>query len=83
MLKLPQAKDAHVGVVKSYSIPPAPQAPALPADLASELSAYDASEPTGSGAPQAAATSTETVTTGADAFLSFLEADLPKEDSHH
>ena len=34
-----QAKDAHVGAVKAYSLPPKPQAPALPADLASELAA--------------------------------------------
>ena len=50
-----QAKDAHVGAVKSYSLPPAPQAPALPADLAGELSAWDAAEPTftASAAPAA------------------------------
>ena len=43
---LVQAKDAHVGAVKAYSLPPKPQPPALPTDLASELAAYDAAEPT-------------------------------------
>ena len=77
-----QAQDAHVGVVKAYSIPPVPQPPTLPSDLASELSAYDASEPTVAEAP-VTASSTEQVTTGADTFLTFLEADLPKDEGHH
>jgi F-type H+-transporting ATPase subunit h len=69
--------------VKAFSAPSTPQAPALPSDLASELSAYDVAEPT--KAPVAAATS-ETpadATTGADAFLAFLEADEPKHDNAH
>ncbi|KAI0641003.1 ATP synthase complex subunit H-domain-containing protein [Trametes meyenii] len=77
-----QAKDAHVGVVKAYALPPTPQVPTLPADLASELSAYDAAEPTFA----AAAKPVEEVSsgpTGADAFLSFLEADEPKVEAHH
>ncbi|KAJ7630319.1 ATP synthase complex subunit H-domain-containing protein [Roridomyces roridus] len=80
----PAAKDAHVGVVKAYTQPPVPKAPALPTDLASELSAYDASEP-------AAATVAKTTSGdhhadladgGAEAFLELLEADLPHEGHH-
>ncbi|KAI0632718.1 ATP synthase complex subunit H-domain-containing protein [Trametes polyzona] len=78
------AKDAHVGVVKSYQLPPAPQAPALPADLAAELSAYDAAEPTFAAASAKPADSEQSAgPTGADAFLSFLEADEPKAEAHH
>ncbi|TFY73058.1 hypothetical protein EWM64_g10954, partial [Hericium alpestre] len=36
----PPAKDAHIGVVQPFHVPPPPQVPALP-DLAPELSAYD------------------------------------------
>ncbi|TCD61722.1 hypothetical protein EIP91_008008 [Steccherinum ochraceum] len=79
----PAAKDAHVGVVKAYALPPAPKAPALPTDLASELAAYDAAEPTKADAPKVAATGTENVGQGAEAFLEFLEADLPKAEVHH
>ncbi len=76
-----QAKDAHVGVVKPFSSPALPSAPALP-DLASELAAYDATEPiratvadvpTGHGEPA----------TGAEAYLEFLEADEVREEAHH
>ncbi|KAI0669004.1 ATP synthase complex subunit H-domain-containing protein [Trametes maxima] len=77
-----QAKDAHVGVVKAYSLPPTPQAPTLPADLASELSAYDATEPTFAAAAKPAEEASSGPT-GADAFLSFLEADEPKVEAHH
>ncbi|KAI0371012.1 hypothetical protein BV20DRAFT_966124 [Pilatotrama ljubarskyi] len=76
-------KDAHVGVVKPYSIPPAPQAPALPADLASELSAYDAAEPTLATSAKPAESEESSGPTGAEAFLSFLEADEPKAEAHH
>jgi len=78
----PIAKDAHVGVVKSYSLPPTPKAPVLPVDLASELAAYDAVEPT---LAQTAATpeSTEEGAGGAEEFLSFLEQDVPKPEAHH
>ncbi|KAI0776655.1 ATP synthase complex subunit H-domain-containing protein [Trametes elegans] len=76
------AKDAHVGVVKAYSLPPAPQAPTLPADLAGELSAYDAAEPTFAPAAQAP-TEESSGPTGAEAFLAFLEADEPKAEAHH
>ena len=76
-----QAKDAHVGVVKAFSSPALPSAPALP-DLAGELAAYDATEPTriaaagvptGHGEPAA----------GAEAYLEFLEADEVQEEAHH
>lgn len=78
-----QAKDAHVGVVKSFSAPSTPKPPTLPADLASELSAYDAAEPTRADS-KAASTSTEQVGAGAEEFLAFLEADEPKAaDAHH
>jgi len=81
----PAPKDAHVGLVKTYSAPSQPKPPVLPSDLASELSAYDASEPTKVEVSGKAATShTEDVGTGADAYLSFLEQDLPKaEEAHH
>ncbi|KAF8918370.1 ATP synthase complex subunit H-domain-containing protein [Mucidula mucida] len=79
----PATQDAHVGLVKTFSAPIAPQAPALPSDLASELSAYDASEPT-LAEVQAATTLSETeVAGGANAYLDFLEADLPKPEAHH
>ncbi|KAJ8516285.1 hypothetical protein ONZ45_g6386 [Pleurotus djamor] len=77
------AADAHVGNVKQYSLPPTPKVPTLPSDLASELSAYDAAEPTAAEAPKPASTSSEETITGADAYLSFLEQDLPKEEDHH
>lgn len=76
-------KDAHVGAVKSYSIPAAPQPPTLPADLAAELSAYDAVEPVVTGQTASATHSPETLVTGADTFLAFLEADEPKAESAH
>ncbi|KAF9472672.1 hypothetical protein BDN70DRAFT_886757 [Pholiota conissans] len=82
---VPQAKDAHVGVVKKFSLPPSPATPKLPADLAAELAAYDAAEPSvaeGAPAAQASATSDEPAG-GADAFLTFLEQDLPKPVHHH
>lgn len=73
--------------MKAFAAPSAPQAPALPADIAAELSTYDAAEPSKAAAPVAAATSTfgagEDVGTGAEAFLGFLEADPPKSDHAH
>ncbi|PFH50360.1 hypothetical protein AMATHDRAFT_47936 [Amanita thiersii Skay4041] len=78
----PVAKDAHVGVVKSYSLPPVPKVPAVPTDLASELSAYDASEPT--VAPATAATeASDEGAGGAAEYLIFLEQDVPKPAAHH
>ncbi|KAJ3887995.1 ATP synthase complex subunit H-domain-containing protein [Lentinula edodes] len=80
----PVAKDAHVGVVKSYSVPLAPKAPSLPSDIASELAAYDTSEPVSASQPAAPQTSgSEETVSGADAYLSFLEQDLPKPEAHH
>ncbi|KAH8829890.1 ATP synthase complex subunit H-domain-containing protein [Flagelloscypha sp. PMI_526] len=77
----PVPKDAHVGNVKAYSTPSAPQAPTLPTDIASELSAYDAAEPTKvSAAPTSADASTEA--DGA-AFLEMLEAPEVEEEHHH
>ena len=78
-----QAKDAHEGVVKNYTAPPIPKAPVLPADLASELAAYDAAEPTLAEAATPANVSEESGSGGAEAFLEFLEQDLPKRVSHH
>jgi len=79
----PVAKDAHVGVVKSYSLPPAPKAPSIPSDIASELAAYDAAEPASASETVAKSSSTEETVSGADAYLSFLEQDLPKPEAHH
>ena len=78
-----KAKDAHVGAVKNLSPPSAPQAPALPSDLASELAAYDAAEPTRADAPAKATSSPEETSGGAQEFLEFLEKDLPKSEAHH
>ncbi|KAF8968739.1 ATP synthase complex subunit H-domain-containing protein [Flammula alnicola] len=82
-----KAKDAHVGVVKKFSLPPAPKTPALPSDLASELAAYDAAEPAAAAAAapvaQASPTSADEPAGGADGFLAFLEQDLPKPVHHH
>lgn len=77
----PAAKDAHVGAVKAFSVPTAPSAPTLP-DLATELAAYDATEPT-----RADATDVSPVhggpAAGAEAYLAFLEADEVQEEAHH
>jgi hypothetical protein len=81
-----KAKDAHVGVVKSFSAPSAPKAPSPPIDLASELAAYDAAEPTlaaASTTKAAAAEIADDAGAGAKEFLAFLEADLPKPEAHH
>ncbi|KAJ3817403.1 hypothetical protein F5880DRAFT_1629781, partial [Lentinula raphanica] len=45
------AKDAHVGVVKTYSAPAAPKTPTVPSEVASELAAYDTSEPVSTSQP--------------------------------
>ncbi|KAJ2915356.1 hypothetical protein MD484_g5085, partial [Candolleomyces efflorescens] len=82
----PAAKDAHVGAVKSFSLPPTPKAPSLPADLAAELSAYDAVEPTLAAAPSTTAAAEAVESNGAadaEAFLSFLEQDVVKPVHHH
>jgi len=79
------AKDAHVGNVKEFSAPSSPTPPSLPTDLASELAAYEQSEPTIAEVTQASATpaDAESGAGGADAFLAYLEADIPKAEAHH
>ncbi|KAF7980449.1 hypothetical protein HWV62_38304 [Athelia sp. TMB] len=78
------AKDAHVGAVKNFSAPSPPKAPALPQDLAAELSAYESSEPSKVQATQTTTTHDQTAGSGADGYLAFLEADVPKaEEAHH
>lgn len=74
-------KDAHVGVVKAYSAPSTPSAPAAPTDLASELSAYDAAEP--STVETTVNLAQDDTGAGAQEFLAFLEKDLPKPEAHH
>ncbi|THH07241.1 hypothetical protein EW145_g3518 [Phellinidium pouzarii] len=82
----PAAKDAHVGVVKSFHAPSAPQMPSVPADLAADLAAYDAAEPSLAEAPATKAahvSMSDDTGSGAKEFLAFLEADLPKPEVHH
>jgi len=75
-----QAKDAHVGVVKAFSSPALPSTPTLP-DLASELAAYDATEPTRAAVADVSTGHGEPAA-GAEAYLEFLEADV-QEEAHH
>ncbi|KAI9511235.1 ATP synthase complex subunit H-domain-containing protein [Russula earlei] len=77
----PAAKDAHVGVVRAFSAPALPSAPTLP-DLATELAAYDATEPTRATTTDAIAGHGEPAA-GAEAYLAFLEADEAPEEAHH
>jgi F-type H+-transporting ATPase subunit h len=67
--------------VKPFSSPVAPSAPALP-DLASELAAYDATEPTRAAVTDAPTGHAEPAA-GAEAYLEFLEADEVQEEAHH
>ncbi|KAG1749096.1 ATP synthase complex subunit H-domain-containing protein [Suillus paluster] len=78
-------KDAHVGAVKVFSLPAVPKPPTLPADLAAELTAYDATEPTKADVEvvSSSAHAGEDVGKGADAFLGFLEADVKQAEAHH
>lgn len=71
--------------MKSFQAPTAPKPPTAPTDLASELAAYDAAEPTLADAPAApsAAAIAQGEVGGADAFLHFLEQDHPKAEAHH
>ncbi|VDC03143.1 unnamed protein product [Peniophora sp. CBMAI 1063] len=78
----PAAKDAHVGAVKQFSTPSQPTPPALPTDLASELSAYDAADPVKAAAATKATGTAEPVGAGAEAFLEQLEADEVEEHHH-
>ena len=70
--------------MKPFAAPSAPQPPSSPVDLASELAAYDAAEPT-----LAASTTSKTADiaddtgSGAKEFLAFLEKDIPKVEHHH
>jgi len=65
-------------------LPPTPKAPLLPTDLAAELAAYDAAEPTvAAAAPAPTSASEEAGGGGAEAYLAFLEQDLPKPVHHH
>jgi F-type H+-transporting ATPase subunit h len=69
-------------------MPPTPKAPALPTDLATELSTYDASEPATAAAEKAKAAApsgdhhTAETDGGAEAFLELCEADVPQEGHH-
>lgn len=83
-----QTADAHVGSVKEFHRVPQPTPPPLPADLAADLAEYESSEPTLTGASpagsiSAAAASAEEGGSTPQEFLTFLEADLPKEEVHH
>ena len=80
-LPVKQPKDAHVGAVKAFTAPALPSAPVLP-DLATELAAYDATEPTRVTAPDVPNGLGEPAT-GAEAYLAFLEADEVQEEAHH
>ncbi|KAN0141939.1 ATP synthase complex subunit h domain containing protein [Lactarius tabidus] len=77
----PAAKDAHVGAVKAFSAPAAPSAPTVP-DLAAELAAYDAAEPTRADVADAPPAHGGAAV-GAEAYLAFLEADEVQEEAHH
>lgn len=70
-----------MGVVKAFSAPAVPSAPALP-DLAPELAAYDAMEPTRATAADVPAGHGEPAA-GAEAYLAFLEKDEVQEEAHH
>jgi F-type H+-transporting ATPase subunit h len=80
----PLAKDAHVGVVKAYSTPSVPKPPTLPTDLSAELTAYDASNPTVDTKAEVKSEFAEAGAEGegAEAFLQFLEKDIPKVEHH-
>lgn len=57
----------------------------MPADLASDLSAYDSAEPSLASESTLKATELTADDSGADAkaFLAFLEKDHPKVEHHH
>jgi len=80
----PAAQDAHVGAVKPLVVPSAPTPPSFPSssELASELEAYESSQPTLADAAPVSSSSNESAA-GAQAFLQFLEQDLPKDEAHH
>lgn len=68
-----KAKDAHVGNVKELNLPKAPEPPKTPSDLASELSAYEATRPHLAEAAPATAAGSADAASSADGFLAFLE----------
>ena len=76
-----QTADA-ASAVRSYKAPASPKAPTLPTDLASELSKFDAQEPSFASPAAKKATSTDGAES-ADEYLTFLEKDMPKADAHH
>ncbi|RSH87684.1 uncharacterized protein EHS24_000198 [Apiotrichum porosum] len=78
-----KAADAHAGAVRQFSAPAAPVVPALPTDLAAELSKFDATEPTLGGSAPAAKAEGAADGQSAEQYLAFLEEDLPKKDAHH
>lgn len=80
-MRVKQAKDAHIGAVKAFTAPAPPSVPTLP-DLATELVAYDATEPTRAPASEVPTGHGEPAT-GAEAYLSFLEADEEQGEAHH
>ncbi|KAL4062296.1 ATP synthase complex subunit H-domain-containing protein [Scleroderma yunnanense] len=79
----PALKDAHVGAVKLFALPQPPQPPTLPVDLAAELAAYDAAEPTKADEPAVKGAAVEDFGRGAEGFLTFLEADVKPVEAHH
>ena len=66
--------------MKAFSSPALPSVPAL-SDLASELAAYDAMEPTRATATDVSTGHGEPAA-GAEAYLEFLERDV-QEEAHH
>ncbi|EJT50698.1 hypothetical protein A1Q1_08250 [Trichosporon asahii var. asahii CBS 2479] len=70
--------------VRKFTAPEPPKAPELPSDLAADMSAFDAQNPT-IGGPKKAVKAEKTESDGmtADQYLKFLEQPLPKEEKHH
>jgi F-type H+-transporting ATPase subunit h len=71
--------------VKVFASPTTPKPPVLPTDLAADLAAYDATEPVKAEVEAVKPTghSGEEVGGGAEAFLTFLEADVKPAEVHH
>ncbi|KAI6094147.1 hypothetical protein EDD16DRAFT_1790593 [Pisolithus croceorrhizus] len=68
-------------LLPSHSLPiQPPKPPTLPVDLATELAAYDAAEPTTTGESCSHSSAGE-FGQGAEAFLTFLEADAKPAES--
>lgn len=83
----PQAKDAHMGQVKEFHSPSAPQKPDVPssADLAKELEAYERSSPSDATHDAAVATEVPEESSGesADEFLENLRKPPVVHAAHH